>query len=120
MNTMAMLECRDTCAGNTDNGHKPGNQMDKTIVAEPFSPGEIIQRELDAREWTQDDLAEAMGCTRENVNGLLQARGAINTEIAQELATAFGTSAELWLNLQSSYELAQDATEVRDSERRAS
>jgi len=93
--------------------------MDRVISAEPFLPGEVIQRELDARGWTQDDLADVTGRTRQHVNRLLQGHTAITADTAQELAAAFGTSATLWMNLQTSYELAKAAKEQRDIERRA-
>lgn len=93
--------------------------MDRVISAEPFAPGEIIQRELDARGWTPDDLAEMMGRTRQHVNRLLQARTAVTVDTAEELAVAFGTSAEFWMNLQTSYELAKVVKGQRDIERRS-
>ena len=35
--------------------------MVKRMPAEVFPPGEFIQEELDARNWTQSDLADILG-----------------------------------------------------------
>jgi len=79
--------------------------MDEFTPAEVFPPGEFIQDELDARGWTQRDLAEIMGCSHRLVNEIVRARRSITPETACKLGEAFGTSAELWLNLESSYRL---------------
>jgi len=81
--------------------------MDKVISVEPFPPGELIQDELDARGWTQDDLAEVMRRSRQHISNLLKGKTSIGPETSHELAQAFGTSPELWMNLQTSYELSK-------------
>jgi len=74
---------------------------------------------MDGRGWTQDDLASVTGRTRQHINRLLQGKTAITPETAHELATAFGTSAEVWMNLQISYELSLVAQENKDIAKRA-
>jgi HTH-type transcriptional regulator/antitoxin HigA len=76
-------------------------------LAEVFPPGDFIQEELDARGWTQGDLADVMGRPVETVNRLIKGRLAITPETARGLGAAFGTSAQMWMNLDSSYQLAQ-------------
>jgi HTH-type transcriptional regulator / antitoxin HigA len=93
--------------------------MTNRVSVEPFPPAEFIQEAMDARGWTQDDLAEVMGRSRQTVMRLLNATTSITPETAHELAQAFETSPELWMNLQTSYELALAAKEDRDIERRA-
>ena len=75
--------------------------------AEVFPPGEFIQDELDARGWTQSDLAEIMGRDPNLVSSLVTGKRSITPETARCLAAAFGTSAELWMNLESSYQLSK-------------
>ena len=72
-------------------------------AARRVNPGRIIQRELDARGWSQSDLAEIMGCSEPTVSNIINASEQITPELAQRLALAFGTSAELWLNLERNY-----------------
>jgi addiction module HigA family antidote len=62
-------------------------------------PGRILMRELEARGWTQRDLAEIMGRPIQTINEIIQAKKQITPETSLELAEAFGTSAEFWTNL---------------------
>ena len=93
--------------------------MDRHISVEPFHPGEIIKEEIEARKWTHEDLADVMGCSRHTVLRLIKGATGVTAETAIALAKAFGTSAQLWMNLQTSFELSQAAKEDRDIERRA-
>lgn len=74
-------------------------------------PGRIIRRELDARGWTQKDLAHIMDRPEQTISQIVNAKKAITPETALQLAAAFGTSAELWLNLEASYQLHQTRQE---------
>ena len=78
----------------------------KTPV-EVFPPGDFIREELTARGWTQSDLAEIMGRPVETINRVVTGKLAVTPETARGLASAFGTSAELWLNLESAYQLSR-------------
>lgn len=93
--------------------------MVKRNVAQVFSPGEYIQEELEARGWTQSDLAEIMGRDATLISSIVTGRRAITPETARGLAAAFGTSAELWTNLESTYRLAQVEADDGSVERRA-
>ena len=66
-------------------------------------PGRTIANELEARGWSQCHLAEAMGCAEETVSGIVDRQEAITPETAGQLASAFGTSAEFWTNLEANY-----------------
>ena len=76
------------------------------MPAEVFPPGDFIREELEARHWTQKDLASVIGRPIQAVNEIINGRKSITAETAKQLAAAFGTSAELWLNLESAYQLA--------------
>lgn len=93
--------------------------MNKVVSIEAVMPGEVIQEELDARGWTHDDLAEVMGRTRQHVRNILKGKTAVGPESAVELGQAFGTSPELWINLQTSYELSKAAMDDRAIAKRA-
>lgn len=80
--------------------------MSKLLTpARVSSPGRILKRELEARGWTQKDLAEIMGRPHQTINGIINGNKQITPETAIELAEALGTSAELWTNLESKYRL---------------
>src|SRR5438876_4686670 len=74
---------------------------------ETFAPGEYISEELEARGWSQLDLAEILGRPPQAVNEVIKGKRAITPDTARGLAEAFGTTAQVWLNLQSAYDLAR-------------
>jgi HTH-type transcriptional regulator / antitoxin HigA len=77
----------------------------KLVPARVSPPGQIISRELAAREWTQKDLAEIINRPEQTISAIVKGTKQITPETALELASAFGTSAEFWTNLESNYRL---------------
>ena len=73
--------------------------------ARAIAPGRIILRELEARGWSQQDLAAILGRPEQMVSEIIQAKKQISAETARQLARAFGTSPELWMNLEAQYRL---------------
>lgn len=51
------------------------------------------------------DLAEIMGYPHQAIDKIIDSNQQITPETAAKLAKAFGTSAELWTNLESKYML---------------
>jgi HTH-type transcriptional regulator / antitoxin HigA len=84
------------------------------IPAEVFPPGEFVKDELEARGWSQVDLAEVLGRPERVVSEIISAKRAVTPETARGLAAAFGTDPNLWMNLESSYRLSR--TEHRDDD----
>lgn len=83
--------------------------MGTKAPAEVFSPGEFIKDELEARGWAHEDLAEVIGMSLRQVQNLIGGKSRITAETAQLLAQAFGTSAEVWMNLQTAFDLGSAA-----------
>jgi HTH-type transcriptional regulator / antitoxin HigA len=81
--------------------------MANTHVEQVFPPGEILREELETRGWSQTDLAEILGRPAKLVNEIIAGKRAITPETAQGLADALGTSAALWLNLESQFQLSK-------------
>ena len=73
--------------------------------AEVFPPGEYLRDELEERGWTVTEFAEIIGRPIQAVSEILNAKKDITPETAVSFAEALGTSAELWLNLQTAYKL---------------
>lgn len=71
--------------------------------AEAFTPGEHLRDELAERGWTADEFAKIIGRPAHDVADMLDSREDITPKTALALAKAFGTSADLWLNLQTAY-----------------
>jgi HTH-type transcriptional regulator/antitoxin HigA len=80
----------------------------KQVAIDP--PGVFIKMELEARGWSQRDLAFIMGQTEQQLNPLLSGKRGITPDMARLLGDAFGTSPQFFLNLQAGYDL-QNAKE---------
>ena len=82
------------------------------MAAETFPPGEFIREELEARGWTQDDLAlrlewENYEVARLAVAFLVDApvKGMImGAPMSADLGRVFGVSPEFFLNLDRSWQ----------------
>jgi HTH-type transcriptional regulator / antitoxin HigA len=94
--------------------------MNNRTPAEVFPPGEFIRDELEARGWTQGDLAQVMGRPEPAINLIINDKRGITAETATELAGAFGTTPEFWLNLDSAYKLSKVTVPLSDIRKRAS
>lgn len=80
--------------------------MTQTIIpAEVFPPGEYLRDELDERGWTVSEFAQILGRPVQAISEILNGKKEITPETAVEFSVALDTSAELWLNLQSAYQL---------------
>lgn len=77
---------------------------DKTVSIDP--PGSVIKAELDARGWSQRDLAFILDQTEQQVNPLLAGKRAITPDMARLLGDAFDVAPEFFSTLQSQYDLA--------------
>ncbi len=81
--------------------------MPNVNAAEVFPPGEFIQEELVARGWTQSDFATIIGRPIQAVNEFISGKRSITADTAREIGEAFGTSAQLWMNLETAWRLSQ-------------
>jgi addiction module HigA family antidote len=73
----------------------------------PPHPGEIVREEcLRPLGLTVTEGAKVLGITRQALNNLVNERAGISPEMAIRLEKAFGSSADMWLRLQLSFELA--------------
>ena len=73
----------------------------------PVHPGEILREELDALGLSANALSKALGVPVNRVTMILNGRRGVSADTALRLARYFGTSAQLWLNLQKTWELRQ-------------
>lgn len=93
--------------------------MNARVPAEVFPPGEFLREELEAREWSQQELADILGRPPRLVSELMSGKRAVTPETARGLADAFGTSAEYWMNLESQYQLSRVKTTDNQVARKA-
>ena len=70
-----------------------------------YHPGEHLRDELVAREWTQAEFANKIKRPQALVSDIVNGRRGISVSAAIAIGKVLGTSAELWLNLDSAYRL---------------
>ncbi len=73
--------------------------------AESFPPGEYVKDEMDARGWTQSDLAAVIGRSAGTVSRILSGKTSITVDTAILLEGAFGVGALYWLRLDAAWRL---------------
>ena len=72
----------------------------------PSHPGGILRRlYLEPLNLTVTRLARALKVSRKTVSKLVNEKGAVTPDMALRLSRAFGTTPQLWLNLQQNYDL---------------
>jgi len=72
----------------------------------PVTPGEMLKEEF-LKEYglSQNQLAKAVGISPNRIADIVNNRRRITADTALRLGLFFGNSPELWLNLQTHYEL---------------
>lgn len=85
---------------------------------DPIHPGRFLADELEALRMTPTQLATALRVPPNRIYQLLAGKRALTADTALRLSQWFGTSAELWLNLQKLYELRLAERETGEEIRR--
>lgn len=81
--------------------------MNARVPVEVFHPGEFLKEEIEARNWSQQELADILGRSPRLISEVISGKRAVTPETAKALSDAFGTSAEYWMNLESQYQLSK-------------
>ncbi len=72
----------------------------------PVHPGDILRHDfMEPLQLTAYRVAKDLSVSAPTVNEIVRRRKSITAEMALRLARYFGTSAQLWLNLQTQYDL---------------
>ncbi len=80
-------------------------------------PGAALQEALNERHWTQGELADIIGRPGRMISEIIAGKRPITLDVARELAAAFGTTPEHWIDLETAHQLAT-ATPIDDRIRR--
>lgn len=78
----------------------------------PVHPGEILRDEIDAAGVSESTLSNALDIPLSRVIKILEGRQDVTADVALRLARYFGTTPQLWLNLQQAWELRRAEIEV--------
>ena len=81
--------------------------MDSHEILPSEHPGEFIVEELEARKWSQNDLAFVLGWDPAQLNRLVTGKTKITPDSANMLGDAFDMPAEFFMNLQKIYDLGR-------------
>jgi antitoxin HigA-1 len=72
----------------------------------PVHPGDILLRDfMRPLKLSSYKVAKELGVTAPSINEIVRRRRAVTAEMALRLSRFFGTSAELWMNLQAQFDL---------------
>ena len=78
----------------------------------PVSPGEVLRKQLDELGMSANALAAALHVPTNRITGILNTTRALTPETALRLDRYFtGTTAQFWLNLQTSFDLRRAEVE---------
>ena len=76
----------------------------------PFHPGGMLLEEfLEPMDMDLTAFAEKIGWSQTRLNAFIQGERDVTADAALDLAEALGTSARLWMNMQSTYDLNRAA-----------
>ena len=89
-------------------GHRP-----KRLA--PIHPGEVLEELLREAGLTVNALSLALRVPSNRIGAIVKGKRGITGDTALRLARYFGTSAQMWMNLQAKYDLsvAEDALLAR-------
>lgn len=85
------------------------------LKRQPIHPGVILKEEfISPLGLPQVDVAKRLKTTFRTVNEIINGTRNVSPDMALRLARLFGTSEELWLNLQDQYDLYNARQKSRD------
>jgi addiction module HigA family antidote len=82
-------------------------------------PGKYIAEELEARGWSQRDLAFILGIEETALNKIIRGKTGISVEMSKALGKAFDIDTDFFSNLQKAYDFAHTHEPDPSIERKA-
>ena len=86
--------------------------MAKTTKLRPIHPGELLRDELQERNVSLNGLALSLRVPMNRISAIVNGKRSITADTALRFARYFGTSAQMWMNLQTAYDLEVAEQEV--------
>jgi antitoxin HigA-1 len=85
-----------------------------TDKLKPIHPGEVLMEDFITQLGiTQHRVAVAIGVSPRRINEIVHGKRSVTADTALRLGKYFGTSAQLWLNLQASYDLDMETDRIQ-------
>ncbi|MBF0354605.1 MAG: HigA family addiction module antidote protein [Alphaproteobacteria bacterium] len=79
--------------------------INKRSGLSPVHPGEILADELAELGMSSNKLANALNVPANRISEIVAGKRAVTADTALRLGQYFGTGPEVWLNLQTNYDL---------------
>ena len=86
--------------------------MPRTTKLRPIHPGELLRDELEERKISLNGLALSLRVPMNRISAIVNGKRSITAGTALRFARYFGTSAQMWMNLQTAYDLEVAEQEV--------
>ena len=86
--------------------------MKATSGMRPVHPGEILRDELETLGLSANSLSKALDVPVNRITAILNGQRGVTANTALRLARYFGTTPQVWLNLQKTYELRRAEIEA--------
>ena len=81
----------------------------------PVHPGEILRDELNRLGLSANAMAKSLGVSANRISEIIRGRRGVTADTALRLSRFFGTTPQLWLNLQNTYELRRAEIALGDT-----
>lgn len=76
------------------------------ISKEAFHPGEYLKEEIEARNMSQQELADKTQISKSEISQVIHGHRNLNVRLALLLEKVLEIDAEIWMNLQIKYDIA--------------
>src|SRR5579863_4755240 len=86
----------------------------KTKRLSPIHPGEVLKSVFEDAELSANGVALALRIPANRLTEIINGKRSISADTAMRLGRYFGTSSEMWMNLQSRYDLEVAENELAD------
>jgi len=77
------------------------------MMKNPAHPGGIVRDNIDELGLSLAEVARGIGVTRQQLYRLIKGQHGVSPDVALRLEQAFGGSADAWMRMQITYDLAQ-------------
>ena len=83
---------------------------------QPTHPGEVLLKEfLEPMKLSQAELAKRIGVPIQRINTLINEKRGVTAETAILLSRELRTTAEFWMNLQTTFDLYEAKSALKDA-----
>jgi addiction module HigA family antidote len=86
----------------------------KTKRLGPIHPGQVLREILTETGLTVNALAMSLRVPANRIGAIIKGQRGITADTALRLARYFGTSAQMWINLQARYDLEMAEDSLKD------